>query len=735
MARASTRRCDFERNPKTMKTRLSSKARLGTGARACRFAGILLLAFFLVARADDTNSTPLTQQDFFEGGPNTYTDWIELSGGDFLTRGDQPQAEEIQHRSGGAFGGIEDLHIQGNAFTNVLLTLDGHSIYDQHDYDLSLRLEQQDKWHLKFHFDNFRTWSDDIGGFYPPTGTQYSGSGNALALDRGEFSVEGGLTLENLPSLTFKYTHTRRDGDKSSTIWGPVHPDPLNSPATVSGIYPSVYGIDETVDAFDLNAKQYIKGTTFGVGLHFEHGDLNDSLNSTLYQGEPVQNDITDREKNAYDLFSVNATSETWIKNNLMFSAGGMFANLDNNFSGDRIYGSDFDVGYSPGLFNGLGYYDMTGDSHLREYVMDLNLLFIPVKTFTIIPSVRVQKESLGADSSGTGTFSDGTFFGDATGPFSSQSSRDVIDVCENLDMRYTGVTNWVFSASGQWDEGNGSLNQNGGIGPTNGFDPFGVPLVNNETDDRRLFQKYSLGARWYPLRSLIIDAGGYYKDNRYDYNFPVDSTPNNAVSGYLYPGFLTLENYQTYDGNFRLTLRPISTVSLVSRYEYQLSTINTAPDPASGLPEVESSTMTSHILAQDISWVPWSRLSLQAGFNYVLSETKTPASEYTQAILNAQNNYWTMNLSSSFVLDDKTVLNLNYFYYQADDYQDNSSAGLPLGADSRENGVTATLTRQINPQLRLNLKYGYYNYKDAADAGNSNFEAQLLFASVQYRF
>ena len=718
-----------------MKTSLSSKARLVTGACACRFVGILLLAFAPVLHADDTNSTPMTQQDYFEDGPNTYTDWIELSGGDFWTRGDQAQAQQIQHWSGGGFGGIEDLHIQGSVFTNVTLTLDGHSIYDQHDYDLSVRLERQDKWHLKFHFDNFRTWSDDIGGYYPPTGTQYSGSANALALDRGEFSIEGGLTLDKLPSLNFKYTHTRRDGDKSSTIWGPVHPDPLNS-ATVRGIYPSVDGIDETVDAFDLNAKQFIKGTTFGVGLHYEHGNLNDSLDSTHYPGEPIQTDITDREKNSYDLFSVNATSETWIKDKLMFSAGGMFANLDNHFSGDRIYGSDFDVGYSPALFNGLGYYNMTGSSHMKEYVMDLNLLAIPTKTFTIIPSVRVQKESLGADSSGTGTFSDGTFFGDATGPFNSQSSRDVIDVCENLDMRYTGVTNWVFSASGQWDEGNGSLYEIGGIGPTNGFDPFGVPPVNNETDDRRLFQKYSLGARWYPLRRLIIDAGGYFKDNRYNYNFPVDSTPNNAgIGANLYPGFLAVQRFQTYDGNLRLTLRPISTVSLVSRYEYQLSTINTAPDPASGMPDVESSTMTSHILAQDVSWVPWSRLSLQAGFNYVLSETKTPASEYTQAILNAQNNYWTMNLSSSFVVDDKTVLNLNYFYYQADDYQDNSSAGLPLGADAREHGVTATLTRQINPQLRFNLKYGYYKYKDAANAGNSNFEAQLLFASVQYRF
>jgi len=93
------------------------------------------------------------------------------------------------------------------------------------------------------------------------------------------------------------------------------------------------------------------------------------------------------------------------------------------------------------------------------------------------------------------------------------------------------------------------------------------------------------------------------------------------------------------------------------------------------------------------------------------------------------------VNFSSSLVLDDKTDLNLNYFYYQADDYQDNSSDGLPLGAGAREHGVTATLTRRINPHLRVNLKYGYYNYEDALTGGNSNFEAHLIFASLQYRF
>jgi hypothetical protein len=44
-------------------------------------------------------------------------------------------------------------------------------------------------------------------------------------------------------------------------------------------------------------------------------------------------------------------------------------------------------------------------------------------------------------------------------------------------------------------------------------------------------------------------------------------------------------------------------------------------------------------------------------------------------------------------------------------------------------------LTRRITQNLRASLKYGYYNYEDAASGGFNNFEAHLIFASLQYRF
>ena len=91
------------------------------------------------------------------------------------------------------------------------------------------------------------------------------------------------------------------------------------------------------------------------------------------------------------------------------------------------------------------------------------------------------------------------------------------------------------------------------------------------------------------------------------------------------YPDYLVMQSFQTYDGNVRLTYRPINNVSLVSRYEYQHSIINTTPDSISGLGESQSSTMNSQIIAQNVSWTPWSRLCLQGGFNYVLSTTQDP--------------------------------------------------------------------------------------------------------------
>ena len=669
-------------------------------------------------------AAPLTPEQMFEGGANTYNNWVEFGFGGFLTKGNKSQFQQQNQHRGEVFGGIEDLHIQQTIATNTTMTLDGRSIFDEHDYKLSLGVEREKLGYLRFSASEFRTWYNGDGGFYPPTGAYFGQPGDAQALDRGDFSVEGGLTLDKAPKITFKYEHTFREGQKSSTIWGPTHPA---GGSLVQGLSPSIYDINERSDIFQLDVTHHIKAVDFGAGLRYDTGRIDDALRIDQFPGESFQQKTTDRQGTTYDLLNVHSFAESWLNKNVLLSSGFSFSDLDNDFSGSRIYGSEYDVSYTPNAQNGFGYYGLNGGSHLYEYVGNLNLFTRPWPHVTVVPSLRVQAQNSDATASGFETLSD---FQPA--PFNGVNNASDLDVRERLDVAYNGITNWVFYARGEWAEGNGTLAETGGLIPIN---DIGVQPVNLNSQIDRFFQKYSAGVRWYPARRLTLDVGGYYKRNRYDYNNSLDSTPNDSTSPTRYPGYLTLQNFETYDGNVRVTFRPRQNISTVTRYEYQYSTVHTTPDPVSGLNEAESSRTIGHIIGEDVSWTPWSRLYLQAGLNYVLNETKTPASDFTPAILPAQNDYWTVNFSSGLVLDDKTDLKASFFYYLADDYKNNSLDGVPYGSGDQTYAITATLTRWVTKNIRWSLKYGYSHSDNNAFGGHQNYDAHLVYTSLQYRF
>jgi len=664
---------------------------------------------------------PMTPEEMFAGGTNSYNNWIEFSAGGNLTGGNRSSFEQQQQIAGGAFGGLEGFHYGTNLDKTTTLALDGRAIADEHDYKLKLGIERENTGFLRLSYSEFRTWSDGDGGFFPP-GTFFPLSKEALGLDRGAFSVEAGLTPEKGINAVFKYTHTFREGEENSTSWGDAY---VANNSLAQGLSPSYSDIHEHDDIFQLDLSDHVKSTDLGLGLHYETGNIDDTLKITEFPGEPIQQKITDEQGTKYDVFDVHTFTETWVKTNLLLSSGFAYSHLDNTFSGSRIYGSDFDVGYSPNAQYGFGYFNLGGSSSINEYVMDLNLLYKPGPYFTIIPSVRVQKDDSDEAASGFETLG-------AYSPVAFNSSGEAgdLDVRGRLDLAYRGFTNWVLHARVDLTEVDGNLDQYGGLIPINGI---GVPSVRSGIDERNFIEKYTAGARWYPSRRVTLDVGGYYKLDDYHYNNSINNTVDTTSNGY--PGFLEMQRFMTCDGNVRLTLRLLRNLSLISRYEYQWSTIHTEPNSFADLPEVESGTMRSHIIAQDINWTPWSRLNLQTGFNYVLSDTATPASDATQAILDSVNNYWTVNFTSGLVLDNKTDLNVSYVYYHADDYIDNSASGVPYGAGGQEHSVTVTLTRRISERIRLSLKYGYFRYLDEATGGNADFGANLVYATLRYRF
>jgi hypothetical protein len=666
-------------------------------------------------KADDTESE--------------FRNWIRFGVGSTFIQGDKAQFLERKGGSIGAYGGIEEFHLEHDIGKRGLFKIDGRGIFDNHDYSIHMELSHPDKGFLRAGYSEFRTWYDGSGGFFPRNGQWFSFYDERLALDRGDAFVHAGLRLPSWPEIDFKYTHQFRRGFKDSLSWGE---SALTAGAGARGIVPSFRQIDERRDIIEADVKQGFGSTDLRLGFRYELGKQDDWLNMRRTPNTASDRHLSQRESITSDLVNAHAFTETRFNEKTMLTTGYSYTRLNTGISGSRIYGSGYEAGYDP-LFarrqtRDEGFLSLGGGSLFDQYVMSLNLLFTPWENVTIVPALRVEKQDL----DNLSYFAE-TTVGAAPALVSSQenfsasTSRGILDVSESLDVSYNGITNWVFYARGNWMQGEGNLDERENDLTT------GVNDLLRASEFERRIEKYTAGVNWYPLARLNMGAQYYHKIRSERYVHRDDSTPNR--SGNRYPAFLIAQDFTTDDVNYRLTLRPVRNVTLVSRYDFQLSSITMQGD---GTAPVESGKITTHIISQSASWTPLARLYLQADASYTLDRTDSPVLNSLPGsglVLNGRNNYYTASGLVGFVLSDKTDLQTHYSWYRADNYQDNSAFSQPFGAGAEEHQASLTLTHRVSKRLQWSARYGYVNHRDQTSGGNNNVQGHGIYTSIEYRF
>lgn len=707
--------------------------------------------------------------------PN-YNNWIELTTGGLIIHGDQAQFKQEHRMSGDIFGGIEDMHLE-KSVGKAQLTLDARAIFDNDDYKVKLELSQPDVGYIRAGYTQFRTWYDGNGGFFPPIGSQLFPNGqflspqslgydNELALDRGNAWIELGLRKPNLPEITLRYEYAFRNGQKDSTEWGPTALTGVTQGAPNSStrrIVPSFYNIDEKRHTLTLDAKKTFGNTDLNLGMRYEHTDNDDALyvhnnpggtvtitgkNSKGVALPNVATDTFQTQDNQLksDLLSGHYSSETRFSDKLWVTSSYAYSSVNSDIGGSRTFGPTFNSPYIVSLNNIIysttGFQNLGGGSQVDQQVATFNLMWMPVESLTITPSVRIESnntdslsfynrtvgQSVTANKKPLKGFSITQAPMMFTIPNVVSSSEDFLNVAESLELRYTGLENWVFYANGDWEEENGNRTD---------FSPNtnGNSVLSLNGDSSRLRQKYAVGANWYPLAKLNLAVQYYHKMEDFDQTFFWDD----PVSGNQR---LLNQTWNTDDVNFRVTWRPLSNVSLVSRYDFQNTTIDsqwksTAAANTFITPDGQSGNMTNHMLTESLTWSPLDRMYLQGNASYVLNQTNTPAADVATIpqVLNFSSDYWTASCAAGFALDDKTNLQADYTYYRANDYVNNAAFGMPYGSGATEHTVSASISRQITRNIRLMLKYGYSNYRDQTSGGFNNYDAHLIYSSLQIRF
>ena len=654
------------------------------------FAGIFAAA---AVRAGETDSKAVTTT---EETPE-YKNWIELGIGGVITSGDRAQFEQ-EHRLPGdqPYGGIQDLHFEEPLGKDGLFSLDGHALWDFNDYDITVQLSKPKLGYIKAGFTEFRSWYDGNGGFFPHDGgTFFPPAFPEMHIDRGDAWVELGLRVPDWPEITIRYSHEFRDGQKDSTSWGDTNLTGLAVNPTRK-IVPSFRDIDETRDIFSFEASKTIGNTDVLLGMRYEHNENDDSLNMERGAGQlpPAvpppgsQRFVTQRQKDNVDLFSGHGITETRFSDSLWFTAGYSYTTLGNDLSGTRIFGTHFDSAFGEPVPT-LGqrdhaFLDLAGTAQVKENVFNANLFWMPLPSLAILTGFRYTHENLDTES---------TFLAEEpvpnTPPFSPTNPAggfhygppelgsggrlaDYDRFAQRLELRYTGIANWLFYAEGEWEEECGHVNESQTI------DEAEEPL---DKDTHFLGQKYTIGANWYPMMRLNLSTQYYHK---------IASYSNDIISG-VFPRLLN-QDWNTDDFNVRITFRPkipvcLGSLSLITRYDF----VHTAIDgqwffEGETLAELETGEIKKHVITESINWNPLARFYLQANFSYTLNQTDTPANNIdlvpntSPTVVNFRNDYWTVTSGAGYIIDDKTDFYSDFSFYCANDYFKNAGVAVPYG-------------------------------------------------------
>ena len=646
-----------------------------------------------------------------------YKNWVEVgAGGVMMNGGDKAQFRKQHNLNTGAYGGIDDLHMQQDVGKG-LFSVDGRAIFDNDDYKIKMELSQPDIGYIKSGFEKFRTWYDGNGGYFPTSGRQFNGlENNNLYVDRGQYWVEMGLRLPEVPDITMRYSHEYREGNKDSTLWTSSSFTGTGSPGSAKFV-PAYRNLDEARDIVTLDAKHTYGNTDVELGMRYEFTDNKQTIymNNSPDQATATRTEQMDNFKS--DLFSGHGSTVTRFNDKLWLTVGYAYSAIDGVLDGRR----------TPAAYTQLG-----GKTWDKQHVANMNVLWMPIEGLSITPEIRIQHDA-----------TDGNINYNRTGAGNPNAivitRNELLTVAEGLEARYNGLADWVFYARADVEEESGQRQDSS----NSDYNNTATRNLNLDADTTRLRQKYTVGTNWYPLPKLNFAAQYYYKYDEGSQNFIAEDT---IASNPLDNQRMLRLRTNTDDVNWRATWRPLNNLSLVSRYDFQFTKITSqwrGPNSSTtGLvayaADGMSSEMTNHVFSECITLNPCSRMYLQADGSYVLNTLHTPASMdlSPNIIQDGRNSYWTLGGGVGITIDDKTDLKGDYVYYQSNNFDTGAAfAGMPYGASAQEHTVSAVLSHRLSQAVSLSLKYGYFKYQDTTSGEFNNYEGHMVYASTKVKF
>jgi len=700
------------------------------GRNLIRSGALAAVAFacLVPARAYDLPVSPELD------GNSAKESWVSFSAGAMvgIDRSAASYQRRHQHEDVG-FGGIDSFRYSDTVLGDRILRIDGKAILG--DGEILIRAVLKDEnngWYLDAGFKESRVFYAGTGG-YSPGALWHQTVDDQVWVDRGEFWLEAGLN-KNAWSFKVRGSHSYRDGTKDSTMWG----DTIyaGQGTAVRAIVPTPLYIDETRDSLQFDFGYENESIEFGAGVRL---DSIETENSRVVLRNPGQANPTGNgerylwttEGTDSDLFAGHVYAVKPLGDRLILSGAASTTTMDTVLSGERVYSATPFGAYSSSFPRGNtahGYIDMEGETQWDQWVLVGNASFVATKDLNILAGLRYENQT--QDSISEYIETAGPASNPLEEPFEQEGERDFDEVLVTLEFPFTGLKNFVITPFAEYAAGQGALVES----QHEGHAPNSVIVIDRDTEFDRDYLKYGITVRWYPAKMFNGAAGFYSKERNNSYDAVADNTP--PTGGNRYPAFVDDQDFLTDDVYVKGTIRASSNLSFTARWDHQKSTIDTTEQ---GLAGTVSADQKVDIISGTLTWVATSNISAQIGMNFTSDETVTgtasansPAAAYVGKFT---SDYTSYNAIVMVALDETADLQLDYYYYSADNAGGNPALTLPYGMEATESVFGITCSKKISADMIVSLRAVVSNYKEPSAGGYMDYDSQMIYGRVQMRF
>ncbi|OGW86478.1 MAG: hypothetical protein A3C35_05380 [Omnitrophica bacterium RIFCSPHIGHO2_02_FULL_46_11] len=621
-------------------------------------------------------------------------------------------------------GGIENFLGEYNN-PNFSTSMDSRAILGNGDYE-GVFVMTKGPWFTHFNYEQFRKYYSGRGGVYHRF-TRFSGVDldRELALDIAHIEIETGRKINENGEISFSYEHEFKDGAKSRLTWTPV-----TEGAVTRGIGPSWQEIDEDVDIFRLKIEDEIKGFTvkgeqslelFKTKSRRYERSLSTNAGAVLATVNQRRVRIQDQVPEG-NLMSSMLELNRWSFNDKVFSAlAYRFARLDVRELENL---KEFDDLLNPRSLsaNSENKFDARSHNNMFTHTWVMSLMTFPWNVVNIGSRFKAELMERKGGS---------TYPGDFTDPPDNVIDRTEKSSVNNkikrlgqaVTFRYKGIPRTALYTDFELEEVFNDLTENRtSIGRTPSANE--VFFRNTLTPSWRAVG--TAGGNFSPWRFLNMTHQFRIRsyNNNYDDRRETSSTGTAARSA-----FFDELDIRGLEASSRVSLKFCRWFQPSVRHQWRDTKYFTRVENQG---EVETG-MLSHVYTFDMTLIPRPDIFITGSYSKDQSHTQSERAMSLVPTFNSGVDSWF--LSILYMVNEKIHFNGAVLYSHADNFNDFTAIGLPLGADFNRVDVTFGCKWTPRKNFSLGPKYEFYHYgaNHKAEYGDYNVNIAGLEASLAW--